>query len=134
MINLLCYDNNMKLRDKVLKFFKNGQLHFKNFGALIASLADKLDEDGKNVASCLNKLINDGIIYENGKHSLALSENLGLYVGEVCGNAKGYAFVKPLNFDMEDYFIPARVLTGLGAICFTLFSIVSILESGTSSK
>lgn len=33
-----------------------------------------------------------------------------------------------------DYFIPARVLVGLGAICFTLFSIVSILESGTSSK
>ena len=31
------------------------------------------------------------------------------------------------------YFVPARVLAGLGGICFTLFSIVSILESGTSS-
>lgn len=31
-------------------------------------------------------------------------------------------------------FVPARVLAGLGGICFTLFSIVSILESGTSSK
>lgn len=30
------------------------------------------------------------------------------------------------------YYIPARVISGLGAICFTLFSIVSILESGTS--
>ena len=30
------------------------------------------------------------------------------------------------------YFIPSVVLVGLGAICFTLFSIVSILESGTS--
>lgn len=30
------------------------------------------------------------------------------------------------------YFVPAHVLVGLGAICFTLFSIVSILESGTS--
>jgi len=30
------------------------------------------------------------------------------------------------------YFVPARVLAGLGGICFTLFSIVSILESGTS--
>jgi len=28
--------------------------------------------------------------------------------------------------------VPARVLVGLGAVCFTLFSIVSILESGTS--
>lgn len=32
------------------------------------------------------------------------------------------------------YYIPARVLAGLGGICFTLFSIVSILESGTASS
>jgi hypothetical protein len=31
-------------------------------------------------------------------------------------------------------FIPARVLVGLGAICFSLYSIVSILESGTASS
>ena len=44
------------------------------------------------------------------------------------------AFVFELATVNADYFIPARVLSGLGAICFTLFSIVSILESGTSSK
>ena len=32
------------------------------------------------------------------------------------------------------FFVPARVLSGFGAICFTLYSIVSILESGTSKK
>lgn len=32
----------------------------------------------------------------------------------------------------QQFFIPARVLVGLGAVCFTLFSIVSILEAGTS--
>ncbi len=32
------------------------------------------------------------------------------------------------------YFIPSRVLIGLGAVCFTLFSIVSILEAGTAKK
>lgn len=44
------------------------------------------------------------------------------------------AFVFELATVHSDYFIPARVLSGLGAICFTLFSIVSILESGTSGK
>lgn len=29
------------------------------------------------------------------------------------------------------FFVPSRVLVGFGAICFTLYSIVSILESGT---
>ena len=32
------------------------------------------------------------------------------------------------------YFIPSRVLVGLGAVCFTLFSIVSILEAGSAKK
>ena len=32
------------------------------------------------------------------------------------------------------YFVAARVLSGLGAICFSLYSIVSILESGTSTS
>lgn len=44
------------------------------------------------------------------------------------------AFVFELASMHDDYFIPSRVLAGLGAICFTLFSIVSILESGTSGK
>ena len=30
--------------------------------------------------------------------------------------------------------IPAHVLVGLGAVCFTLYSIVSILEAGTSKE
>ena len=32
----------------------------------------------------------------------------------------------------QAFFVPAHVLVGLGAVCFTLFSIVSILEEGTS--
>lgn len=44
------------------------------------------------------------------------------------------AFLFELASVHDYYFVPARVLAGLGGICFTLFSIVSILESGTSSK
>ncbi len=32
------------------------------------------------------------------------------------------------------FFVPARVLTGFGAICFTLYPIVSILETGAGKK
>ncbi|MEF9996441.1 MAG: DUF2776 family protein [Burkholderiaceae bacterium] len=32
------------------------------------------------------------------------------------------------------FFVPARVMVGLGAVCFTLFSIVSVLEAGTSGQ
>ena len=44
------------------------------------------------------------------------------------------AFVFQAAVVDPNVFIPARVLVGLGAICFSLYSIVSILESGTSSS
>lgn len=42
------------------------------------------------------------------------------------------AFLFEMGSVHSYYFVPARVLAGLGGICFTLFSIVSILETGTS--
>lgn len=44
------------------------------------------------------------------------------------------AFVFQAAVVDSNAFIAARVLVGLGAICFSLYSIVSILESGTSSS
>lgn len=44
------------------------------------------------------------------------------------------AFLFQISTTQPELYIPARVLVGLGAVCFTLFSIVSILESGTSGK
>ena len=44
------------------------------------------------------------------------------------------AFLAEAATSNADFFVPARVLVGLGAVCFTLFSIVSILEAGTSGK
>ena len=44
------------------------------------------------------------------------------------------AFLYEAALSEPKYFVPARVLAGFGAICFTLYSIVSILESGTSKK
>ena len=44
------------------------------------------------------------------------------------------AFLSEAALTQSGLFVPSRVLVGLGAVCFTLFSIVSILEAGTSHK
>ncbi|XNR94875.1 DUF2776 domain-containing protein [Streptomyces sp. R-74717] len=44
------------------------------------------------------------------------------------------AFVFQVAVVDSNVFIAARVLDGLEAICFSLYSIVSILENGTSSS
>ena len=42
------------------------------------------------------------------------------------------AFLLEATVTQPAFFVGAHVLVGLGAVCFTLFSIVSILEAGTS--
>ncbi|TNC19763.1 DUF2776 domain-containing protein [Georgenia sp. 311] len=44
------------------------------------------------------------------------------------------AFLFEATTTQPGFFVGAHVLVGLGAVCFTLFSIVSILEAGTSSS
>ncbi|MFI2754199.1 DUF2776 family protein [Cellulomonas sp. P22] len=44
------------------------------------------------------------------------------------------AFLFEATARQPGFFVGAHVLVGLGAVCFTLFSIVSILEAGTSSS
>jgi hypothetical protein len=44
------------------------------------------------------------------------------------------AFLFEATTQQPGYFVGAHVLVGLGAVCFTLFSIVSILEAGTSKS
>ncbi len=52
------------------------------------------------------------------------------------GTALACLFLAAFLFEATDrqagFFVGAHVLVGLGAVCFTLFSIVSILEAGTS--
>ena len=44
------------------------------------------------------------------------------------------AFLFEATTRQAGFFVGAHVLVGLGAVCFTLFSIVSILEAGTSAS
>ncbi len=54
------------------------------------------------------------------------------------GTALACLFFAAFLFEATDaqpgFFVGAHVLVGLGAVCFTLFSIVSILEAGTSKE
>ena len=67
------------------------------------------------------------------RHTFALANRIPLipvFTALICLFLAAFVFEMATVHDA--YFVPARVLAGLGGICFTLFSIVSILESGTS--
>ncbi|MEA5003485.1 MAG: DUF2776 family protein [Christensenella sp.] len=44
------------------------------------------------------------------------------------------AFLFEASYTNPSFFVPAHIIVGLGAVCFTLFAIVSILESGTAKS
>ena len=101
----------MRLQDRVLEYFKDGELRFKSFGALISSIANETNAEFKDVSACINKLISSGVLSESGKHRLVLTKKLGVFKGKLCGNQKGFAFVKP-ETQGEDFFVPAKNLNG----------------------
>ena len=103
---------NMRLRDKIISIFDRGEVRFKNYNSLITTISKQTGESFENVSSCLNSLLNEGIIFESGKKSLAKAKDLDIFVGKIVGNSKGFAFVKSSSKQFEDYFIPAKNLHG----------------------
>lgn len=54
------------------------------------------------------------------------------FTAMMCRFAAAFLFQGAVHDDA--LFIPARVMAGLGSVCFTLFSIIILLESGTSHE
>jgi len=76
-----------------------------------------------------------GLLAAVWRRSFALANRVPLIPVMTCLACLFFAaFLSEAAMTDSDFFVPSRVLTGLGAVCFTLFSIVSILEAGTSKS
>lgn len=82
--------------------------------------------------SILSKLLLIGMVWSKSNPLSKRVPLIPVFTALICLFMGAFLFESEI-FNIA-YFIPARVMIGLGAICFTLFSIVSILESGTSSS
>jgi hypothetical protein len=83
-------------------------------------------------SSILSKVLLLALVW---RRSFALADRIPLIPIVTCLTCVfAAAFLFEAELKNSNFFIPARVLIGLGAVCFTLFSIVSILEAGTSSS
>lgn len=74
------------------------------------------------------------LLSKNWKHPFGLSNRIPLipvFTALACLFLSSFLFEDAVQNSGAD--IPSRVLAGLGAICFCLFSIVSILESGSTA-
>ncbi len=81
--------------------------------------------------SISSKIILLALVWRNSYPYANRIPMIPIFTALICLFIAGFLFVgADCNTQL---FIPARVMVGLGCICFCLFSIVSILESGTSN-
>lgn len=68
----------------------------------------------KRLATVLDKLVDDGLIYQDNGGRYGTAEALGLIKGKISGNERGFAFLIPEDraTHPEDYFLPRKNLHG----------------------
>lgn len=66
----------------------------------------------KEILKVLNDMITEGYVIKTKKKRYALSEKMGLVVGRLQGNSRGFGFIIPDKNEIEDVFIPADFMNG----------------------
>lgn len=66
----------------------------------------------KEILKVLNDMITEGYVIKTRKKRYALPEKMGLVVGRLQGNSRGFGFIIPDKNEIEDVFIPADFMNG----------------------
>lgn len=108
----------INLQKQIIDFFGTHNLKYKDYNQLFLFLSKELNEKSENIAKCINRMISEGILIENSRRQLVVSKEFGFKKGIVCGNSKGFAFIKPITNLGKiskreiDFFVPASKMLG----------------------
>lgn len=86
-----------KLQEKIIEILEDGKLRYKNFNQFFSFLSKTLTEPVENIAKYVNKMLSEGLLIENSSRQLIPTKDSGYKKGKITGNARGFAFVKPIN-------------------------------------
>jgi ribonuclease R len=98
-------------REKIIAFMKQESYKPLRFSELAAVL-DVPREDRDRLAEILESLEREGVIYRTKKDRYAIPGKMGLVVGRIQRNERGYGFLVPDDGNVPDVFVPAGGLAG----------------------
>ncbi len=103
----------MNAKESLLAAFQEGKLAGKNITEILKILQIPYREK-KRLTDLLDKLCEEGEIYQNDGGRYGTSEQLGLIKGTLSGHERGFAFLLPDNRELypNDFFIPHKNLHG----------------------
>ena len=103
----------MNAKESLLSAFEEGTLAGKTASEILKILGIPYREKNRLI-DLLNKLIDEGKLFQNDGGRYGTIEQLGLIKGVLRGNERGFAFLIPENKDLyeNDFFIPHKSLRG----------------------
>ncbi|WP_026478346.1 ribonuclease R [Alkaliphilus transvaalensis] len=78
----------------------------------LANALELSKQERSSFSKLLEEMEQEGLIIKTRKKRYGVPERMGLVVGRLQGNAKGFGFVISDIQDMEDVFIPANLMNG----------------------
>ncbi len=103
----------MSSKNQLFARFTSGELSNKTLAEILKLLQIPYREKGRLLA-LLDELVEEGKLYQNAGGRYGTSEDLGLILGKLSGNERGFAFLIPEDrlSHPHDYFIPRKALHG----------------------
>ena len=98
-------------KNKIIGFMKEDAYRPLKFDELSVIL-DVPQEDRDQLTEILNELVEEGAIFRTSKDRYGIPERMGLIVGRIQGNERGYGFLIPDDELMADVFISADAMAG----------------------
>ena len=103
----------LNAKESLFAAFREGRLAGKNIGEICKALQIPYREK-KRLTDLLDKLCDEGLLFQNDGGRYGTIEQLGLIKGILNGNERGFAFLIPEDKETykEDFFIPHKNLHG----------------------
>lgn len=101
----------MSFKEQLLEFMKEQAYRPMNEGELIAVL--NIDPGEVNLLiKALDDMEKEGLVVKNRRGRYGVPEKMNLVVGQLEGNAVGYAFLLPNNQDIDDIYVSREDMNG----------------------
>ena len=103
----------MSIREQLLTAFEEGSISKMTANEICRVFAIPYREK-KRLTDVLDRMVDDGLIYQDNGGRYGTASSLGLIKGKICGNERGFAFLLPEDKTLhpDDYFIPRKGLRG----------------------
>ena len=99
----------MSIREQLLTAFEEGSISKMTANEICRVFAIPYREK-KRLTDVLDRMVDDGLIFQDNGGRYGTASSLGLIKGKICGNERGFAFLLPEDKTLhpDDYFIPRK--------------------------